>query len=182
MTAQAQSAPEAQHPTQWQQTPVIIKVGGGDDYDPTKLAEKIHVVIESDFMAFTDPVPGLTWETAQSTSMGRIIEFTFIDGKLPRQDFAITPSNELVSVRIEHGMVQLVAMESGIAPTSVFLVLASLGVPFNVETDGNWNQANADFPPITRVVLMQGTNVIVDYKFQFPHDVHLNVQFLENEN
>src|SRR5689334_1229785 len=123
MTPQAKTAlrPDAQ------QTPVIVKVGGGSD--PTAANESkdtIPVTIESYFMPFTDPVSGPTWQTACSTQTGRIIEVTFKDGDNPRQDFPTSPPEELVSVRIEHGVVQLVAVESGTPPDNVYLTFTAV--------------------------------------------------------
>jgi len=178
MTPQAKTAP-ALRPEE-QQTPVIIKVGG-DQLAANETKDTIPVSIESLFMPFDDPVPGPTWETARSTQRGRIIEVTFKDGDQPRQDFPITPSEELVSVRIEYGAVQLIAMESGIAPFDVFLTFASLGVPFNdTPSEGGWTKSTADLPPITGVVIMQGKKVLKDYNFETPGKVDLNVQFYLN--
>lgn len=176
MTAQAQTAQE-NHPYDDQQTPVIIKVGGGDLSAQT---DTMPVTIESLFMPFQDPVAGLTWETAQSTSAGRIIEVTYVDGKNePRHDIKIPSSNELASVRLEFGAAQLLIMETGVAP-NVLLALASAGATFNIPTEGDWTQASAAFPPVTGVVVMQGTTLLGAYQFQNPDDVKLNVQFLEN--
>ena len=178
MTPQAKTAPALR--PEAQQTPVIIKVGG-DLLAADESKDTIPVMIESLFMPFDDPVPGPTWETARSTQTGRIIEVTFKDGDNPRQDFPINPSEELVSVRIEHGVVQLVAMESGMAPDNVFLTFASIGVPFNdTPTDEGWTESTADLPPITGVVIMQGSTVLKDYHFENPKKVDLNVQFLLN--
>ena len=183
MRAQAQTAPEVQHSIAEQQTPVIVKVGGDSLYEQTGTTGTTPVAIDSPFMPFHDTVPGLTWETAQSTSAGRIIEMSLVDGKgQPPQDFPINPSDEtheLTSVRIEYETAQLLIMETGIPPNNILLAIASVGVPFNLTNEGNWNYATADFPPLTRVILMQGTKVIVDYKFQNT-DARFNVQFRRN--
>ena len=179
MTPQAKSAPASRPDAQ--QTPVIIKVGGGGDSSgASESKDTIPVTIESLLMPFDDPVKGPTWETARSTSAGRIIELSFVDGTKPRQDFPINPSSELVSVRLEHGAVQLVAMECGITPDNVFLSFVSIGVPFTGDQDERWTTASAAFPPLTRVILMQGSKVLTDYSFEHPDKVDLNVQYLEN--
>ncbi|HEU4712895.1 MAG TPA: hypothetical protein VFS76_15075 [Pyrinomonadaceae bacterium] len=178
MTPQAKSARELRPSDQ--QTPVIIKVGG-DQLAANETKDTILVTIESLFMPFRDPGEGLTWETAQSTQPGRIIEVTFKDGDDPRQDFSFNPPEELVSVRIEYGAVELVVMESGVRPDNVFLTFAAVGASFNVlKADGGWTRAEANFPPITRVILLRGSTVVADYSFKHPENVDWNVQFLEN--
>lgn len=179
MTPQAKTASELRPDDQ--QTPVIIKVGGGGDpLAANESKDTLQVSIESPLMSFDDPGQGSTWETARSTNAGRIIEVSFTDGPRQREDFPITPSEQLVSVRIEYGMVQLTAMESGLPPDNVYLTFASIGVPFNVKRDEGWKTATAEYPPITRLILMQGSTVIKDYNFEHPENVDLNVQFYVN--
>ena len=179
MTSQAQKA-EFQRPFSDQQTPVIIKIGSGDVPASTGLSDSIPVVIESLFMPFEDPVPEApTWQTAQSTSTGRIIELTIVEGNQPRVDVPVTPSNELTTVRLEHGVFQLILMESGIAPQEVFLTLTSIGASFSVTPGESWTQATANFPPVTRVIFMQGATVLHDQQFAGTDNVSLNIQFVE---
>lgn len=178
MTAQA---PGFQRPFSDQQTPVIIKIGSGDVPASTGLSDSVPVEIESLFMPFEDPVPEApTWETAQSTSTGRIIELTIVVNNLPRVDVPVTPSNELVTARIEFGAIELVLMESGAPPQEVFFTLTSIGVPFSVTPGENWTTAAANFPPVTRVIFMQGATVLHDQHFESTDNVSLNIQFFES--
>ena len=178
MTAQAQTAQDDHHPFSDQQTPVIIKVGGGD---LSAVTDTMPVNIDSPLMPFSDPVAGLTWETAQSTQTGRIIEVSYVDGRnTPRHDIPIPSSNELASVRLEFGAAQLLIMETGVAP-DVLLAFASAGATFNIRAEGDWTSAAAQFPPVTGIVVMQGKTLLAAYQFLNPDDVSLNVQFLESE-
>ena len=158
-----------------QQTPVIVKNGGG--------TKDTSVIIESPVMAFVESVPGLTWESSQSTLTGRIIELTIVDGKKPPQDYPITPSDQLATVRIEYGLAQLQFIESGNpVAKNVVLVITSAGVSFSVPQEGGWKDATATFPErITRVTFMVGNEVVTRQEFIDPDaDITFNIQFFRN--
>lgn len=178
MTPQAKTASDVGITEE--QTPVIIKVGGDLVAGNENTPDTLLVSIDSPLMYFDDPGQGPTWETARSTKTGRIIEVSFADGRKPRQDFPIHRSEELVSVRIEYGTFEFVAMESGTPPDNVYLTFTSIGVPFNVKRAEGWKTATAYYPPITRVIIMQGSTLITDYPFEHPDNVDLNVQFYVN--
>lgn len=148
-------------------TPVIIKVGGDDDYDVNAPGTPSPVSIDSASLPFAETVLGPTWASSVSTAAGRIIGLNIIDGS-NTSSLAITPSLELASVQISFGPARLVAMESGVpAKNEVFLLIMSPEVRFHVAKDGDWKMSNTTFPnKVKSVTLMVGDTEKLKYEFQ----------------
>lgn len=159
-------------PATTQHTPVIIKNGGDGVPDSTELP----VEIESRLMDFIESEPGPTWVSSKSTLPGRLTEVTIREGKKPPVDYAIVP-DEMASIRIEYGSVQIRMWES-VVPTTTNLVVLNIesDVPFNVTNPGKWTKAWATLPPITRVVFLAGNKSIVDRVFNQP-DPTISINF-----
>ena len=154
--------------------PVIVKMGGGGgglEYGNDTPLTSPPVIIESPNMPFVELVPGQTWELSKSNSPGRIHGLAINE----EPTHTITPSDELASVRIEFGGAQLLLMESR-AGEDIVLVIASVGAAFS--SSENWRSASANnFPAITGVVLMQGTEVKKKHDFLIDHSVTLTIDF-----
>ena len=171
MSAQTGRARKSQSPGADPSAPVIVKMGGGGDgveYGKDTPVTSTPVTIDSKDMPFVELVPGQTWELSQSSSPGRIFGLAINDEKHP-----IEPSAELASVRIEFGGPELLLMESG-AGSDIVMFIASVGVPINSTEE--WTEATAPFPPITGVIFMVGTRVVVQKEFTEPA-VTLTVDF-----
>ena len=148
-------------PADTQHTPVIIKNGG----DGVPGSPELPVEIESRLMDFIESEPGPTWVSSQSTLAGRLTELTIREGKKSPVDYAIVP-DEMASIRIEYGSVQIRMWESVVSSSKSIVVLnIESDIPFNVTNPGKWDKAWATFPPITRVVFMAGNKAIVDRVF-----------------
>ena len=169
-------------------TPVIIKSGGGGveskgggRLEQTSRASS-PVEIESDgFLPFAETVPGLTWESSQSTKKGRIVGLTIDDGgeQVPVPD--LDQPGELASVTIMYGLDQLMVMESGVpAKKDVVLVITSPQVPFDVPQEGQWTGSHTTFPnQITSVTLTVGNEVKLFHECKTP-DVTVTINFDQN--
>jgi hypothetical protein len=164
-------------------TPVIIKSGGGVDFEALKQTTEDPnlVTIDSPSMAFSETVEGRRWESSQSTKTGRIVGLTITDGSEPSIGQTIDQTNELVSIIINYGSDQITVMESGVpAKKEVFLLITSPGVPFDVPQSGNWNAAHTTFQsPITSVTLMVGSEEKFTHAFSST-DVKLQIDFDQN--
>jgi len=168
-------------------TPVIIKSGGGGveskgggRLEQTSRASS-PVEIESDgFLPFAETVPGLTWESSQSTKKGRIVGLTIDDGgeQVPVPD--LDQPGELASVTIMYGLDQLMVMESGVPPKDVVLVITSPAAPFDIPQEGHWTRSNTTFPnQITSVTLTVGNEVKLFHECKTP-DVKVTINFDQN--
>ena len=167
MSAQTPTAPEMSS-TVGQQTPVTIKTGGNVD--------DVSVSIESKNMPFEELSPGPTWVVSQSTFRRRINQLKIEEaGNINRY---MRKSSQLINIKIEFGDdvdAQLIVLESGNPDSNeISLVIASVGVAFNVDTPGQWVTATATFPPIKRVVFREGTELILDHTFTYP-DLSLDI-------
>jgi hypothetical protein len=160
----AQSAPLK--PTAEPVTPVIIKVGGDLDPAANVATTSSPVNIESASLSFAETVPGPTWASSLSTSPGRIINLTIIDG-FNTISLAVTPTSKLASVTIGFGPAQLVAMEShGPAESGVFLLIMSNEVPFDAGS-GDWKTSATTFPnKVKSVAFTVGEEQQLNYEFQ----------------
>lgn len=149
-------------PTDTQHTPVIIKNGGNG----VPGSSELPVEIESQLMDFVESEPGPTWVSSHSSLPGRLTELTIREGTKAPQDYAIVP-DQMASIRIEYGPVQIRMWES-VVPTSKDVVVLNIesDVPFNVTKPGKWDKAWATLPPITRVVFMAGNGSVVDHVFK----------------
>jgi hypothetical protein len=149
-------------PADTQHTPVIIKNGGNG----VPGSPELPVEIESQLMDFVESEPGPTWVSSQSSLPGRLTEVSIREGTESPVDYAIAP-NEMASLRIEYGSVQIRMWESVVATSKDVVVLnIESDVPFNVTKPGKWDKAWATLPPITRVVFMAGNRSVVDHVFK----------------
>jgi hypothetical protein len=175
-TPQGNSPDEVPSPPT-EHTPVIIKTGG----DGVPGSTELPVEIESSMMDFIESEPGPTWVRAQSALPGRITEMSISEGKEPPLDYEIprerlATTKELATLRIDYGSVQIRMWES-ILPNSKDLVVLNIesDIPFNVTKPGNWREAGATFPPITRVVFTSGNETKVDHPFTVSNPkIHVN--------
>jgi hypothetical protein len=162
-----------------QPTPVIIKVGG-DTADTYNVESNVQspVTIDSPLMDFHDPHPGPTWTSAKSQKKGRIKELTIKEG-IELHDFPINPDEQLASVTIQYGSVELIIREIGVAPTDVHLEFVSDQVPFTAKTEPDWSDASAMFPQVVSgVVFKQGNRVILHKRYPVPSpDLTFNIDF-----
>lgn len=166
-------------------TPVIIKSGGGGveskggGLEQTSRASS-PVEIESDgFLPFAETVPGLTWESSQSTKKGRITNLTIDDGA-EHPAHKIDPTDKLASVTLMYGLDQLMVMESGVPPKDVVLVITSPAAPFDIPQEGHWTRSNTTFPnQITSVALTVGSEVKLFHECKTP-DVKVTINFDQN--
>lgn len=156
------STPTGNAPETTQHTPVIIKTGG--DGFPGSIG--LPVEIESRMMDFIESEPGPTWVSSRSTLPGRLTELSIREGKKAPVDYPIV-AEEMATIRIEYGSVQIRMWES-VVPTSTNVVVLNIesDIPFNVTKPGKWTKAWAAFPPITRVVVTAGNKSIVDRVFK----------------
>lgn len=128
-------------------TPVIVKIGGGEQGGP----EGNPIIIDSPDMPFVDR-SGATWYEALSTSPGRIKKLTLKEDNLQRLfSEAHSGSNVLMDLKVyfESGDVlelgEVVDMNG-----SFFLVAKSTNIPFNAQDfrEGEWNRSTG---PLTSV-------------------------------
>jgi hypothetical protein len=148
-------------------TPVIVKVGGDDDYGDNRPRTSSPVSIDSASLSFAETVAGPTWAASVSRKAGRIIGLTIIDGS-NTTSLEVTPGSDLASITIRFGPTQLVARESGMpAQNEVFLLIMSPDVPFHVAEHGDWKVSNTNFPnKVTSLILMVGDTEKLNYEFQ----------------
>lgn len=181
MSTSAKATQNLPNPVRPQPTPVIIKIddrGGGS----AQGEETPNVTFYSP-MTFTDTT-GDTWEVAQSTLRGRIVEVTIYDGINFPVDILVTPSDtEPTSVTINFGEETLIVMgeEGALDTTDVLIDVESRQVPFNITAPGlesGWNLSQAFFKgKPTEVVVMQGQRVISTYAVKHPDNVTISPTF-----
>lgn len=148
-------------------TPVIVKVGGDDDYGSDRPLIESPVSIDTSGLPFAATVPGFTWASSQSKVMGRIIKLSIIDGPNSKE-VEVDPTAELASITIRFGPARLIAMETGLgAENKVFLLLTSPEVPFHVGKSGDWTESGTTFRnKINSVTLTVGDAEKLNYTFQ----------------
>ena len=93
MQAQTSKTPEVS--TSEQVTPVIVKIGGGDDL-PNTTTDSMIMNVSSPVMPFTDTT-GDTWHQATSTSTGRIHELSLRDGDSNTTYLKVLPQPDMLT-------------------------------------------------------------------------------------
>lgn len=186
MKAQTSKTPEINFNPGQQVTPVIVKIGGGDEItDKAKkdTADPMTIDIESPLMEFIvkkDGEKADTWTEAESTSSGRIHELSIHDGSLKRTDCKVLPQPDVLTsleLRFETGTFEVSEVKHH---DKYFLkVLSSKDFHIESSTIGiGWNDSNAQFPTPQGIVFKQnpaaGGDDILRFEYNFNNTSNMN--------
>lgn len=190
MKAQTSRTPEINFNPGQQVTPVIVKIGGGDEIADSSSTDPMIIDIDSPLMGFIVKIAGKTegtWTEAESTSTGRIHELSILDGTLKRTDCKVLPRPDVLTsleLRFEKGTFE-VSEKKDDKDGNKYLLKVRSSRDFHIQSPIGigWSESDATFPTPQGLAFKQkpaagGDDILsFDYTFNNPSNINFNLDF-----